>query len=371
MSDQKQQNDFLSQWAELQKNFFSQWTEFAGRTDQPWADASMFWSGMKAPGLDIFSKWSEMIQETIGKASQQTGGGLGPDVLSRILSSGNVFVIFNKFWQEVSQDIPALLNAKGDEAKSREIFESWMSKYQQVFEQLMGSPIPEDFQDMMTSWLNSMQNRQAAMGLMWNPWLQTMPKWREQSEKFMKGDWGAIPEARSLFREVYDDTLGRVFRMPALGLNKQQTERLRKTYDAFVQFQNAQPKFFQLFNDTGTQALKEVFTKVQNMKSEDLTPETMQEIYKVWWTTNEDAFFQLFNQPEFGQTMSEALNSGFRLKMRLDDLSADLCQALSIPTNKEYDEAAKAIHELRRKVRLQQKAIEALEHQAAQAAQEG
>jgi hypothetical protein len=35
---------------------------------------------------------------------------------------------------------------------------------------------------------------------------------------------------------VYDETLGKVFRMPAFGLTKEHTEQLRRTYDAYLQF---------------------------------------------------------------------------------------------------------------------------------------
>jgi class III poly(R)-hydroxyalkanoic acid synthase PhaE subunit len=177
----------------------------------------------------------------------------------------------------------------------------------------------------------------------------------------MKGDWGAQNEARSLWREVYDDTLGRVMRTPGFGLTKEQTERYRKTYDAYIQYASALPNFYEYFYNTGRDSLKEVFDKVKNLKVDEMKPETMREIYKIWWTTNENAFFELFNKPDFGQAMSEVLNYGLRLKKRLDDLSAEWCETMSIPSNKEFDEVAMAIQELRRTVHSQQRTIEELQ----------
>jgi hypothetical protein len=362
METQGESKDFFSQWGEFQKNFFSQWTDSYRKMYQPWTEGMKFWQGIPGPFAppNLFSKWAEMIQETIGKTAGQAKGGLGPEVLFRILRASNVFVIANEFWMEILKDLPELNQAKKDDVKSREIFERWVARYKKVFEQLVGSPVSDTAEDMMKSWLNIVQMNQAALGLMWNPWAQAMPQWHEQMEKFMKGDWSAAGEARSLWREVYDETLGRVFRMPAFGLSKEQIEKTRKTYDAFAKYWYSLPNFYQLFYDTGMAALKRVFDKIQNLKFEEITPDTARELYKIWWTTNEDALFHLFKRPDFSNAMGEVLSYGLKLKKRLDDLTAEWCEAVSIPSNREFEEVAKAIHDLRRKVRAQQKTIEAL-----------
>ena len=124
MEKQEQQRDFFSQWGEFQKGFFSQWADTYGKMFQPWTDAMKYWQGVKTPFKvpDLFSKWNDMIRETVGKAAGQAEGGLGPEVLSRILRASNVFVIFNEFWMEILKDLPGIYQAKGNDVKSREIF---------------------------------------------------------------------------------------------------------------------------------------------------------------------------------------------------------------------------------------------------------
>lgn len=368
MDSEEQQKDVFTQWSEFQRNFFGQWADSYIKMYQPWMDAVKLWQGMGTPyaPLDLFSRWSKMLSETVGKSAEQAEEGLGPTVFYRILRASNVFVVLNEFWLEVLRDLPELYQVKEDAVKSREVFERWAQRYNKVFEQLMGSPVSATTQEIMTSWLNTVQTQQAAMGLMWTPWLQAVPQWQEQAEKFMKGDWAALTEARSLWREVYDETLGRVFIMPAFGLTKEQTERLRRTYDAFVRYWSSIPVFYQFFYKTGMEALREVFDKVQSLKFDEMKPETLREIYQIWWTTNENAYFELFKTPEFGNAMGEVLNYGLRLKKRLDELTAEWCKAMSIPSYREFDEVAMAVHELRRKVRRQQKTIEELQQKLEQ-----
>lgn len=361
MDREGRERDFFSQWLEFQRNFLSQWADSFGRMQLPWTDSLGFWQGVTTPYAGLFSQWSKMIQETIGKTAGQAEEGLGRTVLFRTLGASNVFVLLSEFWLEALSDLPDLYGAKGDAVKSREIFDKWVERYNRVFEQMVGSPVSDSAQEMMASWLNIMQRYQSAAGLVWNPWTQAMPQWREQAERLMKGDWAALAEGRSLGREVYDDTLGKVFAMPAFGLTREHTERLGRTYDAFAHFWYSLPAFHQLLHRTGIEALKEVFDKVQDLKVEEMGPETLREMYLIWWTTNENAFFELFKSPDFGNAMGEVLNRGLTLKKLLDETTAEWCKVLSIPSNREFDEVAMVLQELRRKVHQQQKTIEELQ----------
>ncbi|UCG04822.1 MAG: hypothetical protein JSV83_12910, partial [Desulfobacterales bacterium] len=143
--------DFFAQWGEFQKNFLSHWTEAYGKLYQPWMDSMKYWQGMKPPfaGPDIFSKWTEMMSETIGKAADQADGGIGPTVLFRMMRAGNVFVVLNEFWMEILKDLPALYQVKGDDVQSREIFDRWAAAYKKVFEQLLGTPISGTAEEIM------------------------------------------------------------------------------------------------------------------------------------------------------------------------------------------------------------------------------
>jgi hypothetical protein len=260
--------DFFSQWGEFQKNFLGQWTEAQGRLYRTWMDSMQPGQGMKPPfaGADIFSMWTEIMGETIGKAAEGAGGGLGPTVLLRMMRAGNVFAALNEFWMEILKDLPALNKVKGDDAASRKIFERWAVAYRKVFEQVFGTPVSGTAEEAMKSWLNTVQTQQAALGLLWNPWVHAAPQFQEQAEKFMKGDWSALTAGRSLWREVYDETLGRVFRMPAFGLTKEQTEKVRQANDAFIQFWMALPRFYQYFSDTAMTALKEMFDRISSLE---------------------------------------------------------------------------------------------------------
>ncbi|MBM3149930.1 MAG: hypothetical protein FJZ88_07915, partial [Chloroflexi bacterium] len=159
MEAQSQPKDYFSQWAEFQKGLLSQWADFYAKMYQPWTDTMKFWQSTGVPfaGLDLFSMWSKMTRDNLAKMTEQAGEGVGPTVAFRMLRASNVFVVLNEFWMEVLQELPRLYEVREDAVKSREIFEQWVQRYNKVFEQLMGSPPSGTAQEIMTSWLNTMQ----------------------------------------------------------------------------------------------------------------------------------------------------------------------------------------------------------------------
>ncbi len=76
MDREGRERDFFSQWLELQRNFLSQWADSFGRMQLPWTDSLGFSQGVTTPYAGLFSQWSKMIQETIGKTAGQAEEGL-------------------------------------------------------------------------------------------------------------------------------------------------------------------------------------------------------------------------------------------------------------------------------------------------------
>jgi hypothetical protein len=181
------------------------------------------------------------------------------EVMFRILRSQRVRAV-QPIRLEILKDLPKLNQAKSDEAASRQIYDRWVELYKKVFEQIIGSPVSRTTEDIMASWVNTLQMGQSAFGLMWGPWTKAVPQWQEQLARFLKGDWSSLQEGRSLWREVYDETLGKVFRMPAFGLTREHTEHLRRTWDAYLQFWNAVPGFTVFLQDRHGR-LKEFFDR--------------------------------------------------------------------------------------------------------------
>ncbi len=355
--------DIFMKWSEAQKELFEQWRTLYGQSMPSVMDPlkSLQDAALPLSAVDFAAGWKQLFDRFSAMTASTDPNALGADVLFRLSRASDAFMAINAFLMNISQQLPAVVEASGDEAKSREIFERWARLYYDSFEKLFGVSVSDSSKENVDTWLNVVEKNQQASGMMVNPWKQAIPRMQEQAERaMMKGDWEAAKKLHATFREAYDETLGRMFRTPGFGLTKAQNESVRKATDAVQRFHLSLPGFYEYFYETGLKALKDVFDRVQALKVDEVTPETVREFYKIWWSANENRFFELFKSPDFVRTMNDVAAQGFRAKQRVDKLTAELCKAIDIPSNKEFDEMAQVVHELRRKVRLQQKAIDEL-----------
>lgn len=310
---------------------------------------------------EFLNQWKSLIEPFVNGSGIPDAKDAEKESIERMLNANSFFMLLNDFWNDTLKEFPKFYEVKNDQKKAQEIMDGWLERYQTLFKKHTDIPLSGEIEQITGAWLNMFQMHQSTAGKVFNPWIAAMPDWGNFSEKVAQGDLSALDKGFHLWLDTYNDTIGRVFNMPALGLTKQHAEKLKRVHDEFTQFSSSLPFFHQYIYRTGLSAMKEVFDKVQKSELDTPTPENLREIYNIWLTTNEKAFFKLFQRPDFCTTTSEIVHSFLRVKRQLDDLTATWCAAMSIPTNQDHDKMAMTIQDLKRKVRKQQKDIEALQ----------
>lgn len=323
-----------------------------------WADeygSKLFFS------QDFLSNWRSFIESFIDGNGNSDKSAAEADTVERMINANGVFMLLNDFWKTAFKELPKLNEVKNDKDKSQEIIDGWLEQYQTFFEKHTGMVLNGEIEQIINTWMNILQLHHNAAGRIFNPWIESLSDWGKVSEKFAQGDLSALDQGFHLWLDTYNDTIGKALNMPSLGLTKQHAEKFKRVHAEFTQFTSSLPFLHQYIYQTGISAMKEVFEKVKAAELESPTPENLREIYDIWLMTNEKAFFQLFQRPDFCATTGEIIHSSLRIKRQLDDLTATWCTTMSIPTSRDHDKMAMAIQELRRKVRTQEKAIEALQ----------
>lgn len=305
--------------------------------------------------------WEAILQSFLGAATNGGNGQGESAIAARMMQAGNAFLRINEFWGEAVKDLPDLYQSNGNAAKMSEIFDGWVERYKGVFNKSADSDLSVKAEEIFSSWTHIFKMNQKVNEPVWSPLIEAMPRWSDQSEKLAKGDISAIEEGLRLWQDVYSETLGRFLEMPGLGLTKQHSEKISRTCAEFTQFAASLPYYYQYLLNTEISALKDVFDQICDLEIKEVTPEVMREIYKIWLVTSERSFHELFKRPDFCNTVSEVLNCMFRLKKQLNELTAQWCDMMSIPSSRDHDKMAMAIQDLRRKVHAQQKTISALQ----------
>ncbi len=163
-----------------------------------------------------------------------------------------------------------------------------------------------------------------------------------------------------LFAEAYENTFGKFFRMPGLGLTREYEERTKKALEAEAKFLTALPNFQKQLVEASKTAMDNVVGDVVKMEIDEVTPETYQVFYKIWVSRNEDSFTELFRSEQFCRTLADTLHKGLEAKKKMDMVIADGLSLFNIPTNKDMEEVYESVYHMKKRIRLLERELEDL-----------
>jgi len=318
-----------------------------------WSDAVQCWT----PGNGAGGEKRRRAAAPAAPVPETGTPGLGADVWTRVLRSSRVYMRFAEFWFEFVKGMPELSAGQ----RSRDVVARWSDLYGKLFEQLVGFPATRR-REPAFPWLSLLPLAPVGGASMWpgiSIWMSGLQALsRTMMPAFSGGDGSR--EAGSLLGEVMGETIGKAFASGLPGMT-QPAELARHTGEVYRRFCDALPAVYRLFYSAGLDALSEFLGRVREAGLDTIASKPLREIYRLWWTTNENAFLRLFQTPEFGRAVNEVMARSLQLKARNEDLAAEWCRKAAIPTRADFDELVATVHELRRQVRRQAEELETLQ----------
>jgi class III poly(R)-hydroxyalkanoic acid synthase PhaE subunit len=348
-------------WLEWQREFLGDWLAAATKGTE-----SAMWPG-RTP-YDMFGDWQRTWLKSVfgpfgAKAPEE---GLGGAVFRRVLDASGAYMDLVNVWGKTAAllaQMPAGTTLSADKVK--ELYDQWTKDYQAVVESLWGAVPSEEMKEAAKGY-SSLAGAWAEQAWRFmEPVLRNMEQAPQTLSRMARGDAEAGVELTGLLRRNYEVTLGKILRAPTLGFFREFGERSNKTADAYVRFNAALAQYFVPFYQTGLRAGEKVFQRLTEFQGKEVTPQTLREFYRIWWTINEDLHFQMFRSEEFTRLLGEVVRAGLLFKKQFDELSDEIIGLTNLPTKKEMDEVYRSMYELRKEIRQHTRAIQDLERRLA------
>jgi class III poly(R)-hydroxyalkanoic acid synthase PhaE subunit len=351
--------DVTSLWFEWQRTLWENWMTTTIKGMQA---AQSIWQEQTA--RDMLTAW----QQTWSKSflglfpGKELPEGLGTTVYERLRHASDVYNSLLVFWARsamlFSQVSPGTATTT---EKLKEIYDQWVKEYQTVMGSLWGAYSSKYAEETGKAYQSAIAALTESGWRFTEPLLKNLEQLPEILAKIAKGDAGASIELTGLFRKNYELTLGKALRSPSLGYAREFVQRVNDTLDAYVHYSAALAQYFAPFYQSGMDAAEKVFQRLSEFQGKEITPETFREFYRIWWTTNEDVYNQMFMSEEFTKLLGEVLRQGLLFKKQLDNLSDEIIKFTNLPTKQDMDEIYRTIYDLRKEVRWQRRAIRDLE----------
>ena len=349
--------DWMSFWSQRQREFMDYWSTAAGRTA-----VSGAWPG--GTPFDTFREWQrnwmKAFSEPFGARAPEAG--LGPDVFRRLVEASGAYADLVNIWAKsmaLLTQLPA--GTTLSTGKVKELYDQWVKDYQTMMESLWGAAPSGGMKEAAKAQADAAGAWAGHAWRLMEPMLGNLEQAPQVLARMAKGEVGASAELTGLLQKNYELTLGRFLRAPTLGFFREFSERANKAVDAYVRFNAALAEYFVPFHRTGLHAGEKVFQRLMDFRGQEVTPETLREFYRIWWTINEDLYYEMFQSEEFTKLLGEVVRAGLLFKKQFDELSDEIVGLTNLPTKAEMDEIYRSIYDLKKEVRQQRRAIHDLE----------
>jgi len=316
---------------------------------------------MEFPGAELFQSWQEMIFKQFQGVSKQEPAGLGAEVFSKVLNAGAIYTKVLDFWKNAFAGILEMGGGKLDPEALKKLQEKWMSQYQDLMQTLWGVPPSESQKEILESWAKMLKTQTEVFWDAVTPILKNLEQLPEKIQEASKGDSQGMIELYALLRKNYEDSLGKILRVPTMGYFRDLQERVNKSIDSYIEYLGTSSQYYSLLYQTGIRSMEKVLSRLQEYKDQDWSsPEGAKEFYRLWWTINEDTYHELFLAPEFINLLREVLTRGLLFRKWMDELYDKVIEPTPLPNRKDMDEIYQTIYELKKEVRWQRRAINEL-----------
>ena len=157
-------------------------------------------------------------------------------------------------------------------------------------------------------------------------------------------------EAIDRWAELYDKEFRKFITMPQLGLSRFHQERINQVIDRFNNLQLAMADFlYHLYRPIEKSAARLQETVTKWMAGGGL-PEHPKAYYREWIKILEGEYMVLFKSPEYSLCLGKVMMAAQAYDIARREVIEQILRYFSVPTNRDLDDAFKAIHDLKKRV---------------------
>jgi hypothetical protein len=367
--------DLMGKWPALQRDMFKQWMD-AWSKAEPLGKAGGGpgpSSGAESAAWTIYRQWMEYLKELVGRFPAAEGGS-GPETFSRMLSGADTYARLYAWWTDFFREAQERMGA--GELDSRlfdELYHKWSQGYEEMVKGIFAAAMPESLQwvaELLSGDVYRLYIDEAVH--FWSPWIDFAISQGKKAARGEQPGIEGISEAYEEWRRAYEESFGRLIRMPAMGYYREAAEKFGKAMDDLVEFNLVLADFYAALGEAGRQGMEKLQGKLAGaLQGGDGGPSSFRELYRMWWQTNEEVYIELFRTEEFSRLLGHLVERGMNFRESYQGFLEEATKELPFPNRSEMDHLYKTVYELRKEVRSLKREVAALEEEGRGAKKEG
>jgi len=160
-----------------------------------------------------------------------------------------------------------------------------------------------------------------------------------------------------LWTDMYEKEFKQFFLVPQLGLMRTYQEKANQVIDKYNLFQSTLTEFLALLSLPFNRAMRVMQENLTEMTENGSLPDDTREYYDMWVRVLEGHFMTLFQTPQYTETLSRTINTLTDFTAARNSVIEDLLGSFPIATQRDMDDMARELYELKKRLRKLEKEI--------------
>jgi class III poly(R)-hydroxyalkanoic acid synthase PhaE subunit len=351
-------SEAAADWVTQTRDLTQAWTEAQSRI---WTD----WLAATRPAADVpgrlMSDWVNQWQ-TLARTSLASLPADAPEpsreLAERLLSGEQAFLGFFEMTTAMMKAV----------APAIDVGEDWINLLRRFLDQMK-----DDMLQGRSAWMHTeaLAGVTGEMSELWRlysielqrlygPWTTAYADAARNMAEAGRGDPTAMRETYAGLLNAYEVTFGRFLSAPSVGFTRESSERLLRSFDAWVDMNRAAVDFQTEIANEGMHAVEALIAKLVDMgeKGEEIT--SLRQFFDLWSETVDSVYYKLFGSDSFANLQGRFVNSAMEYRRRQAELLDEAMDSIGLPGRREVDQIHRRVHELRREVRGLKREMSAL-----------
>ncbi len=371
-------SDTWKRWRELQAEAMRMWMEAWGSTLSggfPGWRAASGEAGKKAGEAEaLFREWMDHTRELMSRFAVPFTG-VGPETFLRAFRSLEVYSGLYSLWMQMYEDYRRSVGKEGefDLEAVHALLDRWAERYRELVEKVFAPALPEPLQ-----WVAELYSGEIPLllgGLTAHflaPWAEFARSMAGRGMSLERPSPETALQVYEEWRKAYEESYGRLLRMPAMGYYRETMEKYTRTMDSLNEFGIALAEFYAALQAAGARGFEKLKERLASLGEEGgEEPMSFRDLYRLWWQTNEDLYVELFRTEEFSRLLGQLVDKGMEFRAAFRAYVEEISKEMPFPNRSEMDNLYRTLDRLKREVRSLRKELDGLRKEAAGTGGEG
>lgn len=346
-----QNNDFFSQWMQVQKDMMDSWQKNMAPSHQanPWTNGA--WLG---------DWWKQMTNAFMPGAF----GFFAANPMDPLGSMKNALSwkeALYKLWKQLYEN-----QVEPGEEAWQDLLDRYQKQSAVFWQAQFGEFFPKEMQETLTHAQALFTAASEAVTNLWGPWSKAFAPIQESMMRGIMQDPEAFLEAFDLWKKTYHETMGKYLNMPMMGISREAQEMQLQLLDRVITFMTYYMALMVRVSRVSETTIQHIFEAQSENLKKGQVPQSFEAFYDFWKKTLSDAFDDLFYSDEFTKLLTATVNAGMDMKVLSNKNMESYLKQWPIPLQSDMDSLYKKVHDLQKDLQALKKEVADLKNTGSQ-----